>query len=293
MSTTLRIDSFADINIVERGVLAGDVEVDATTLELVSTDGFVAGQTIYVGTLSSEGIEKAVVGEVVNQTELTTVSGLKMAHTRSDAVTAVVGDRIKIYRAANVDGTAPAADAFTLLTTRTIDADQPSTYYRDAEGSSAYWYAFSYYNATTEDETDRSEPVRGDDFEHYASLSDIRKAAGFQNSTNLADSYIDEARRQAQSEINSALSNRYTVPFTPVPEIIRTLTVQLAAALLKLRFGYYGNDKELKALRAQLEGLATGDGSITGEDGTDLSTDEGVDGYFGDAPRMFTVEQRF
>lgn len=292
MSTTLRIDSFADINIVERGVLANDAEVGASALNLVGTDGFFDGYTIYIGQLSSEGIEKAVIASVPNENELTLVSALKMAHARSGAVTAVLGDRIKIYRAPNVDGTAPAEDAFTLLATRTIDADQPSTYYRDEDGSSAYWYAFSYFNVDTTAETDRSEPVRGDDFEHYASLTAIRKEAGFANAYNLADSYVDEARRQAQSEINSALASKYTVPFSPVPEVIRTLTIQLGAAILRYNAGI-GSAKSLKELRDQLTALAEGNGSITGEDGTDLTTDEGVTGYFGDEPRMFSVSQRF
>lgn len=267
MSTNLRIDSFADINIVERGVLASDVDAGASTLDLIGTDGFAEGQTVYVGQLAREGIEKAVVEAVLNPSELTLVEGLKLAHARSEPVTAVLGDRIKIYRAPNVNGQAPAAESYTLLTTRTIDADQLSTYYRDADGSSAYWYTWTYYNVDTEAETDRSEPIRGDDFEHYASLTAIRKAAGFQNAYNLADSLVDEARRQAQSEINSALGAHYAVPFNPTPEIIRTLTIQLAAALLKLNQGM-GNQKAIDTLRAQLQAYADGDGSITGEDGS-------------------------
>lgn len=292
MSTTLRIDSFADINTVERGVLASDVEVGSTTLKLVSTDGFVNDQVIYVGYLSREGIEKTVLQGVTNETTIELSEGLKLAHRRSEAVTAVLGDRIKIYRAPNVDGRAPAADAFTLLTTRTIDADEPSTYYRDADGSSAYWYTWTYYNVTSEAETDRSEPIRGDDFEHYASLTAIRKEAGFQNAHNLADSVVDEARRQAQSEINSALANRYSTPFNPVPEIIRTFTIQLGAAILKYNAGI-GSQKAIDAIRAQLQAYADGDGTIPGEDGSDLSTAEGVTGYFGDEPRMFTIGQVF
>lgn len=294
MSTTLRIDSFAQINIVERGALASDAEVGDSTLALVGTDGFKDGQTIYVGRLGAEGVEKAIVSGEPTEAEVTLASALKLAHRRSDAVTAVLGDRIKIYRAPNVDGTAPATDTFTLLTTRTIDADQPSTYYRDADGSSAYWYCYSYYDVLTEEETDRSEPIRGDDFEHYASLTAIRKEAGFNNAHNLADSFVDEARRQAQSEINAALANRYKVPFSPIPEIVRTLTIKLAAAILKWNaYGDNASQSALKAVRAELQALSEGDGSISGDDGQDLDTSEGVSGYFGDAPRMFSVEQRF
>lgn len=294
MSTTIRIDSFADNNIVERGVLKGAVEVASTKLELVSTDGFEAGQTIYIGTLASEGVEKAVIGAVVDESELTLNSPLKMAHASSSAVTAVLGDRIKIYRAPNVDGSVPDGASFSVLVTRSVDADQPSTYYRDQDGSSSYWYSYAYYNVDTDDETDRSEPFRGDDFEHYASLGVIRKESGFSSAHNLADSYVDEARRQAQSEINTACANRFTVPFDPVPEQIRTLTIRLAAATLRYNaFGDGASEKALSALRGELKAIASGEVAIVGDDGVDLSSDEGVSGYFGDSPRMFSVEQKF
>lgn len=292
MSTTLRIDSFAAINIVERGELSADVAAGATSLKVMTTDGFEEGQLIYVGQPAREGIEKAAVASVDDVGTLTIDAALKLAHRRSDAVTAVLGDRIKIYRAPNVDGSVPAAESFTLLATRTIDADQPSTYYRDEGGSSAYWYCFSYFNADSEAETDRSEPIRGDDFEHYASLSAIRKEAGFERAYNLADSLVDEARRQAQSDINSALSRRYKTPFSPVPEMIRTLTVRLAAALLRWQAGV-GKESDLKAVRAQIDAIAKGEDAVTGDDGNDLDTSEGVTGYFGNEPRMFSVGQRF
>ena len=292
MSTTLRIDSFAAINIAERGVLASDVEVGSSSVELVSSEGFVDGQTIYVGTPCAEGVEKAIVSGDPTEVEVSLASAMKLAHRRSDAVTAVLGDRIKIYRAPNTDGTAPAVEAFTLLAMRTIDADQPSTYYRDADGSSAYWYCYSYYDILTEEETDRSEPVRGDDFEHYASLSAIRKEAGFDNAYNLADSAVEEARRQAQSDINSALARRYPVPFDPVPEKIRTLTIRLGAAILR-RNARIGSESQLRAIYAEFEALANGDDGIASDDGTDLDNSEGVTGHFGNEPRMFSVGQRF
>lgn len=292
MSTTLRIDSFHPDNIIERGVLTVDVEIGDSLLPIVSVEGFEVGQVVYVGHLSREGIEKASVDAIPDEMTLTLADVLTLAHRSYEPVTAVLGDRIKIYRAANLDGTVPAAGSFALLTTRTIDPDQPSTYYRDADGSSAYWYTWTYYSVTTEAETDRSEPIRGQDWNHYASLDVIRKAAGFEKAYNLADSLVDEARRQAQSEINSALANRFTTPFLQVPEIVRTLTIKLAAAILKSNAGM-GSDKALAALRAELQSLADGDGSLTGEDGSNLDTTEGVTGSFGTAPRMFTVEQRF
>ena len=128
----------------------------------------------------------------------------------------------------------------------------------------------------------------------YCEIEDIRMKAGFEKATNLADRYVRDARRDAQAEINSALRDRYTVPFTPVPEKIRTLTIKLAAYTLKHdAIGDVSSREALKALRLQLADLASGETGLVDDNGTDLDGSEGVSGYFGDEPRMFSVSQRF
>lgn len=128
----------------------------------------------------------------------------------------------------------------------------------------------------------------------YCEIEDIRMKAGFEKATNLADRYVQAARRNAQAEIDAALGKRFTVPFNPVPEKIRTLTIKLAAYSLKWdAYQDVGSSKALEALRKQLEALATGETSITDENGQDLSNAEGVSGYFGEERRMFSVGQRF
>lgn len=128
----------------------------------------------------------------------------------------------------------------------------------------------------------------------YATTAEIRAEAGFTGAANLDESFVEEQRRAAESYINGALGRAYTVPFDPVPEIVKTLTIKLAAAMLKWNaYRDTASFKEMQALRAEIDGYGAGDGTIADVDGTDLSTDEGVSGYFGDEPRMFTVEQRF
>ena len=118
--------------------------------------------------------------------------------------------------------------------------------------------------------------------------------AGFEKASNLADRHVQAARRDAQAEIDSALGNAYTVPFTPVPEKIRELTIKLAAYSLKWdAYQDIGSQKALEALRKQLAAIAAGETPITDDEGHNLSSNTGVDGYFGDEPRMFTVGQRF
>ncbi|WP_160665168.1 hypothetical protein [Pseudarthrobacter sp. ATCC 49987] len=208
MSTTLRIDSFNEINVLERTELSSDYVAASTVLTVRSTQGFAIGQSIYVGQPSREGCEKGVIASLSGETTINLSAALKLPHTRYEPVTAVLGDSIHIYRASNVDGAVPADNQFTVLTTRTIDPDQASTYYQDSTGSSAFWYRYTYFNPISNVETPLIyfDAWRGDDFAHYASLAEIRKEAGFEKAYNLPDSDVELQRRNAESEINASLS---------------------------------------------------------------------------------------
>lgn len=294
MATTLKIQSYVESNIRERGELTAGALAGSTSVSVRSTQGYEAGHTIYVGALSREGCERVVIASASDPTVLTL---LTLNHSQFEPVTSVVGDLIHIYRAANIDGSVPADDFFTVLATRNIDPDQLSSYYTDAGGSSAFWYRSTYYNAATNDETalSNSEPDRGDDFGHYATIAAIRSEAGFGQAHNLSDLDVDQQRRAAETEINTALAGAYTVPFKPVPDAVRVLTEKLAAAMLLTNA--YGDvnpyAQRLKDARAAIQTFAISASAITDEDGTSLTTNEGVSSDFGDEPRMFTVRQRW
>lgn len=297
MATTIRIESFKKINLRERTVLTEDVAVGATSIKVESTQGYVAGQVIYLGALAREGCERAVVSAVTDETTIGLAQAVVSAHRRFDAVTGVLGDRIRIYRAPNTNDQPPADDAFAVLGSRAIDPDQASTFYTDSTGSADYWYKGTYWDETTNEETALSaaDPMRGDDYGRYAQLDEIRIESGFSNSTNLPDYNIDQQRRAAESEINAALAAKYTVPFKPVPEIIHTLTVQLAAGLLAYdQFRDRTSQAKVDAARKLLAGYAVGDGLITDADGNSMTSGDTIRSYpNADAPRMFSVHQRF
>jgi phage gp36-like protein len=297
MATTIQVDSFPPSIIRERTQLSGAAVLGDTTLNVMDSAGFAADDIIYVGILGRETCEKAVVASVDSETTITLSSPLGLAHEASEPVTKVMGSQIKIYRAPNVDGTVPAAEQFTVLATREIDADNTSTYYRDSSGSSAYWYCFTNFNETTLEETDRSTPIRGDDFGHYASITEIKSEAGFANNLNLMDSTVDQQRRAAESEINASLSGSYTVPFDPIPDIIHTLTIQLGAALLRLQaYGETADTKQrLADVRAKIQLYSDGDLTLIGEDGSSLGDSDLVSGYPDSdcPPRMFSVGDIF
>lgn len=298
MATTIRIDSFNELNVVERSELSADYVATSLVLKLKSTQGIVSGQVLYVGQLSREGVEKAVVSTVGDETTINLTQALKLPHARYEPVTAVLGDSVHIYRAPNVDGTVPADGLFTVLTTRTIDPDQLSTYYKDSSGSSAFWYRYTYFNPVTLDETPLRafDPFRGDDFSHYASLAEIRKEAGFEKAYNLADSDVELQRTIAEAEINSSLSGAYTVPFSPVPAIIRSLTIQLAAAMLLVQaFGEStGNRQKLKDARASIDAFRNRESVLTDDEGNALGSSDTVTAWPDEeAPRSFYIGQQF
>lgn len=300
MSITLNIESFAPHNIKERTQLLEPAAAGDTVLNLLSAADYADGDVLYVGSLSVEGCERAVVASVNTSMQLTLVAPLEHAHIAYDDVCSVLGDTIRIYRAPNVTGAVPVDASFVALATRSIDSDQQSTYYRDTNGTSNHWYKFTYTNMNTGDETELSDSTatRGQDFGNYCSLREIREEAGALQAYNLPDTTVAQCRTNAQNEINAALRNVYgkKVPFNPVPGQIKTLTIQLAAALLKqIRFpgqdGLWG--AQLKDARAKLSALQNKDDSLSDEDGEDI-VDSSIGFYPGDDDyRAFSMETKF
>lgn len=217
MAYTVQLESFQEFIVKERTTLSVDVLTGASTLRVVSTEGLAVGDPLYIGTLRREGVEKAVVAVVVDETTVDLALPLARPHSAHDAVTAVLADTIRVYRASDLLNKPPTDDAaWTNIAERTIDADQISTYYRDPDGGEAFWYRYTYINGTTY-KSEPSTPVRGSSYGHYASLREIREEAGSQNALNLPDTTVDLQRRAAEAEINSSLSGAYTTPFNPAP----------------------------------------------------------------------------
>jgi phage gp36-like protein len=71
----------------------------------------------------------------------------------------------------------------------------------------------------------------------YVTVAELKSERGLSGGSQailapFEDDRIKNAIRDAESLINSRLSNLYTVPFSPVPDVIRYLTMDLALCIL-------------------------------------------------------------
>lgn len=261
MATTLRVESFGDANIKEQQALDANAAAGATTLTLKNTANFGGGTFVYVGNLGTKVCEKLTINTVPSATSITVLAGPGIVHNRFEPITAVFGDQIKIYRALNVDGTIPAdisfASAGLFVNLNPVD---PYTEITDVTGSNAYWYKAVYYNSSSLAETSLASATaaRGEDYGHYADLSEIRSEAGMTKATNLSESVINRYRLDAEAMVNGALVNTYTVPFLPpTPQLVRKITIGLAAgALMQKDYGAVNPDSTKDAKSKVADAMA-------------------------------------
>jgi len=236
MSAQIRINNWDAPNLIETSELTADAAIGATSLTLKSAQGFNADNFVILGRLSGETAELRSIGSINSDLRQITVTyALKFAHAQFESIVSLFGNQIKVYRATNVDGTIPADNQFSLLTTINIDPDQSYTDYKDASGGSSYWYKATFFNETTTAETDigNSVATRGGGYGNYCTIDSIRGEAGIRNNRFITDATVNEKRLIAQQLIDSQLNGIYTIPFTaPVNALISAITRTYAAGLL-------------------------------------------------------------
>ena len=241
MSQTITIANYPAKNILETTKLTADANSGQAVLLVENNQNFSADKHVVIGRIGSEILEKILVLSIASTTTITSTTNLARTHQKFASVTRIYGNKMRIYRASNVDGTAPADGSFALLDTVDIDFDDQQTKYTDTNGSSAYWYKVTFYDSVglTETALGDSTAVRGGGYGNYTSVESIRKEAGLQNNVYIADELIDEKRQAAQALINSTLSGRYVVPFSsPINPLIAEITRVLAAGyVLTKEFG--------------------------------------------------------
>lgn len=264
MSQIIKTANYSSSNIIEQTKLTADIAAAVTTLPVENSGGFANNDYVYIGNYGAESGEMKQLSATPPSGTSLTITATTLAHNRYDQAVKLFGNQIRLYRAANVDGTQPTDANFSLLSTTNIDFDQTDTSIEDASGSSDYWYKYTYYNETSSAETSlaTSGAMRGGGYGNYCSIEQIRQAAGLTNNRWISDTRIDEKRQAAQDEVNGALVGLYTVPFTgPIPATIQDITARIAAGLLLTsQMSNYVNTNDrgkaiLDAARADLDAL--------------------------------------
>lgn len=251
MAQTLEINNFSAPNILELSQLDADNAAGDVTLTIKNNNNIGVNDFIVIGTLGSETSEIKKVSAVSGATGLT-VPALSFKHNRFEAITKLFGDQITVYRAANVNGIQPADASFAVFSGSnfSIDIDQLATNFSDSTGSSSYWYKYVYTNSVSGLSTNLadSSSARGQGYNNYASLDDIRGQAGFRNARYITDAMIDEKRQTAQQTINAMLVGLYTIPFqSPINPLVRDMTIRLAAGWLLLQqYSHVANANTVK-----------------------------------------------
>lgn len=230
MSQVLNALNFEPVNIMAQTDILTDAEADQDTIAVLNTASFEVGKTIILG--EGENAEMVVVESLANQ-QIVATTDLKFKHLAGERVGQLVGNAVKFYRAADVDGTTPGDGSFSVLATVPIVPDQPGTYYTDTTGSLDYWYKYIYIDTNNPNDYTAladSVAVRGGNYGIYATVEQVRDEAGLQNNTYITDQTLYANLVFAQGSINSALSSAgYTLPLDSVPAIIEHLAVRLAA----------------------------------------------------------------
>ncbi len=107
-------------------------------------------------------------------------------------------DKAYIYRSTSKTGT------YTEIANQSIS----DNVYFDIDGTTSNWYKVRFYNSSTSDWSDYSEPLQGGSFYGYCTVDDVRKLSGL-TSSEISDSDLFDLISFAQAQINSELN--YTV----------------------------------------------------------------------------------
>lgn len=270
----------------ERTTLNADATAGTgVSLTLKSNDGFSENDFIVIGYEGSELAELQQINAAVSGNTTVQVATLKFNHSKDEPVTLYRYNKRKFYGATSATGT------FYELTAdgspKDIQVDDPQGTSIEYTGVEGYTYfKATYYNSqdTTETDTADAEAVLADESKRYCTIYAIRKMAGLQGNPFYSDVRIETKRKQAENEINSAISARYSLPLSEVPPILGQICELLAAGYIDYEeFGADGEGKKwLGEARALLKALRNGTQLLIGEDGSELtrnSTSGRLSGY--------------
>ncbi len=312
MAQTLNLRNYQDGTISDQTQLTASVAAGSNSLTVANTNDFTGAVFVLIGTAGAKGSEIILSTSTTSPTAIPLSAYTSLEHNQYEPVYALFGDKLNVYRAANVDGSQPPDNSFALLATINIDPNDAATTYTDAAGGGGYWYKYTNYNSVTFAETSlaAATAVRGNFNVNYCTLDEIRREAGFVHAPYVTDDQIDEKRQAAQDEINGALDEFYATPLQPpINSQLKQICIVLAAGYLRqaqysqnTNANINGKDKidwaekELDKLIMKERVLVGKDGkpqdlpgATGGADGWPNSSTATTAGSQGGAPRVFCM----
>lgn len=265
---------------LERTTLNADaVAGSSVSLTVVDNNGFSQNDYIVIGYECSELAELEQINAAVTPGTTVRVGTLKFNHKAGEPVTRYRYNQRKYYGSLTETGTYVELTAYG--SPADIQVDDPQGTQFEYSGVEGYTYfKATYYNSTSADETDiaDSTAVAGDQSGRYATLYDIRKHAGLAGNALYSDYRMEQKRKQAENEIDSAIMGRYVLPLEEVPALISRICELLAAGYID--YEEFGKDGEgvkwLGEARALLKAIQDGRQRLIGSDKTELTTNTKV-----------------
>ena len=229
-----------DSILTELTYLSDDVAAAANSISVTNPQGFVANDYIVVERVRSETAEVVKIASVTGS-EITLSTALSFLHKSGVRVQKILFNQRRFYRSTSETG------SYSLLATQDMEVDRPDgTFYEDSAGTSSSWYKATYFNSTTNVETTLADAVacKAAESEHYTSVCDIRKQAGFEDAFGIKDETIADYRDEAENEFEAAVVSIYTIPLVPKPKIVRQIINLLAAGNLLIK--EYGMEADIE-----------------------------------------------
>jgi len=290
---------------VQRSTLAADVAAGSNmTLTLENNEGFADNAYVVIGEPGNETAElQQVNAAVVAGTDIQ-VATLVRAHKKGEPVLIYRYNQRKFY------GSETAGGSYVELTgdgsPKTIGVDNPGGTLLEYTGSTYLYFKATYYNATTADETSLADAneTAGDTSTRYTTLYRIRQKAGVVGNPFISDALIEEYREEAEDEINGFISQRYGIPLSYIPKIVRNIATKLAAGYLHdSEFAAESTGETwLKEAREYLMRIQKGQVELLTDEGSVISErasnsvggfpDSSIDSNTSEKPK-FTIDQKF
>lgn len=265
--------------LTELTYLAVKAEANDSSITVDNVNGFDDDDYIVIGTLGSEKTELLQIGSISEQV-ISFKSGtqLSFGHAKEVRIQKILYNQRMFHR-----DTVKTGAFVTLIDTKNIEVDRPNgTFCEDSTGTSSHYYKATYYNSDEDIETslDDAVAVKADESNHYTSITDVRRQAGFEEAYGISDEMIFDYREEAENEFESRISSIYSVPLSPKPKLSRLIVNYLTAGNLLLK--EYGMESDIEVSKSGarmleranelIEKINNGEIKLIGEDGTALGT---------------------